>query len=157
MTDWKNNRILSAISGTNPMVIKELPGSYAVIGDTQFLPGYCVLLPKKEVGSLNELDLNERNAFLNDMSILGDAIIQTVNPVRLNYEILGNGDHFLHAHIFPRYSWEAQEMQRMPVWLYDISNWQDANKAFKEEHGHLRTSIKNYLDTYYSQSAKSAF
>ena len=41
--EWYENRILSAINGTNPMLIKELKGGYAVFGDVQFLPGYCVI------------------------------------------------------------------------------------------------------------------
>ena len=67
--EWYENRILSAINGTNPMLIKELEGGYAVFGDVQFLPGYCVLLPKKEVNSLNVLTLEEREQFLSDMSV----------------------------------------------------------------------------------------
>ena len=80
--EWYENRILSAINGTNPMLIKELKGGYAVFGDVQFLPGYCVLLPKKEVNSLNVLTLEEREQFLSDMSVLGDAIIQSCTPIR---------------------------------------------------------------------------
>ncbi|MCJ0965388.1 hypothetical protein ACQUFT_05715 [Mammaliicoccus lentus] len=43
---WKENRIKSAKNGTNPMVIKELKGSYVVFGDVQFLPGYCNSISK---------------------------------------------------------------------------------------------------------------
>lgn len=53
--NWKENRILSAKNGTNPMVIIELKGRYVVFGDVQFLPGYCVLFPKREVRLLNGL------------------------------------------------------------------------------------------------------
>lgn len=77
--EWYENRILSSKNGTNPMLIKELKGGYAVFGDVQFLPGYCVLLPKREVNSLNDLPLEEREQFLSDMSILGDAIIHSCN------------------------------------------------------------------------------
>ncbi len=41
---WKLDRIGSARAGTNPTVLARLPQSYAVIGDSQYLPGYCVLL-----------------------------------------------------------------------------------------------------------------
>ena len=41
-----------------------------------------VLLPKKEVNSLNVLSLEEREQFLSDMSVLGDAIIQSCTPIR---------------------------------------------------------------------------
>ena len=110
--EWYENRILSAINGTNPMLIKELKGGYAVFGDVQFLPGYCVLLPKKEVNSLNVLTLEEREQFLSDMSVLGDAIIHSCTPIRVNYDILGNTDNFLHAHVFPRYEWESEERKK---------------------------------------------
>lgn len=52
---WQENRIKSAQNGTNPMLIKELKGGFLVFGDVQFLPGYCVLLPKKEIFSLKDL------------------------------------------------------------------------------------------------------
>jgi len=40
------------------MVLAKLPGSFAVIGDVQSLPGYSVLLVDPAgVGGLNDLDL----------------------------------------------------------------------------------------------------
>ena len=110
--EWKKDRIGSAIRGENPMVIATLKSGFAVIGDTQFLPGYCVLLPNRNVNSLNNLSLNERRDFLIDMSLIGDAILTVCNPRRINYEILGNTDVFLHAHIFPRYEWEEEERKK---------------------------------------------
>lgn len=148
--EWYENRILSAISGTNPMLIKELKGGYAVFGDVQFLPGYCVLLPKKEVNSLNVLSLEEREQFLSDMSILGDAIIQSCTPIRVNYDILGNTDNFLHAHVFPRYEWESEERKKMPVWLYDSSNWHNKETSYNPiKHDEIRNSILEYLNKNY--------
>ena len=35
---WQDNRIQAAIDGTNPMVMAELPGGFAVFGDVQFYP-----------------------------------------------------------------------------------------------------------------------
>lgn len=64
---WFEDRIGSALAGTNPMVMAKMEGGIAVFGDTQFLEGYSVLLPKKEVNSLNDLDLAERMLFLKDM------------------------------------------------------------------------------------------
>lgn len=148
--EWYENRILSAINGTNPMLIKELKGGYAVFGDVQFLPGYCVLLPKKEVNSLNVLSLEEREQFLSDMSILGDAIIHSCTPTRVNYDILGNTDNFLHAHVFPRYDWESKERQKMPVWLYDSSNWCNKETSYNPiKHDEIRNSIQEYLNKNY--------
>ncbi|MFL2139834.1 MAG: HIT family protein [Lactococcus lactis] len=148
--EWYENRVLSAINGTNPMLIKELKGGYAVFGDVQFLPGYCVLLPKKEVNSLNVLTLEEREQFLSDMSILGDAIIHSCTPIRVNYDILGNTDNFLHAHVFPRYEWESEERKKMPVWLYDSSNWHNKETSYNPiKHDEIRNSILEYLNKNY--------
>ena len=152
MKEWQKNRIESAKNGTNPMLMIETNGGYAVFGDTQFLPGYCVLLPKKNVFSLNELTLEEREAFLLDMSILGDAIIKVCNPIRVNYDILGNTDKFLHGHVFPRYEWESEERKKKPVWLYDESNWFDCEKLYDEnKHQEIRENITQYLKEYYNK------
>jgi hypothetical protein len=44
MTDWREDRIGSALRGENPTVMARLPGGFAVMGDVQGLPGYCVLV-----------------------------------------------------------------------------------------------------------------
>ncbi len=106
---WQDDRIQAALDGQNSMVMAELPGGFAVFGDVQFLPGYSVLLPKREVGSLNELSKREQSLFLQSMATLGDAILTACEPLRVNYDILGNTDHFLHAHVFPRYQSEVPE------------------------------------------------
>lgn len=42
--DWRADRVGSALRGENPTVLRRLPGGFAVMGDVQFLPGYCVLI-----------------------------------------------------------------------------------------------------------------
>ncbi len=39
---WGENRIGAADREENPTVLAKLAGGFAVIGDVQFLPGYCV-------------------------------------------------------------------------------------------------------------------
>ena len=53
------------------------------------------------------------------MAILGDALLEVTGAYRINYEILGNTDAALHAHLFPRYMSESEELRRGPAWLYD--------------------------------------
>lgn len=128
------------------MVMAELKGGFAAFGDVQFLPGYCVLLPKRKVTTLNELTLPERTFFLRDMSILGDAILSTSGAQRINYDILGNTDHFLHAHVFPRFSTEDPERLSKPVWLYDSTYWTDPTYLYDPQvHDELRQKITAYL------------
>jgi diadenosine tetraphosphate (Ap4A) HIT family hydrolase len=50
------------------------------------------------------------------MSLIGEAIMQVCAPLCVNYEILGNYDHYLHAHVVPRYAWEPDERREHHVW-----------------------------------------
>ena len=143
MQDWRRDRILSIQNGTNPTFMAELDAGYAVIADTQFLPGYSILLPKHPVEQLNDLSMKERTAFLRYMTVLGDAIAQACSPiVRLNYDILGNTDAYLHAHVFPRYSWEDSERLALPTWLYPDQYWSDERYYFdQQQYQAIRQSI----------------
>lgn len=141
---WKQDRIGSAERGENPTVIARMPSGYAVMGDTQFLPGYCVLLAAPRVAHLGDLPLVGRRAFLTDMALLGEAItaVCTPTPRRINYEILGNTDPFLHAHVFPRYDTEPPEYIPSPVWLYPRDRWTAPEHQFSEAtHGALKARI----------------
>ncbi|MGE5579261.1 MAG: HIT family protein [Bacillota bacterium] len=146
MANWKDDRLESAVQGRNPTVLLRMKSGFAVIGDTQFLPGYCLLLAYPKVGSLNDLSLEQRADFLLDMSLLGDAIHAVCKPLRVNYEILGNTDPFLHAHISPRYAWEEESRRKSPVWLYPQRNWALDEYQFRpEKHGDLKERLTSAL------------
>lgn len=150
MHHWQRDRVGSAEAGTNPMVIAQLESGYAVMGDTQFLPGYCVLLAVPRVGQLSDLTLPRRIIFLRDMALLGEAIERACTDqglLRVNYEILGNTDAFLHAHIFPRYAWEPVDRIGMPVFLYPRENWTLPEHHYDDaRHGTLRLRITKALE-----------
>lgn len=135
-------RVAQANAGTNPKVITKLPSGWVVIGDVQFLEGYCLLLADPVVPSLNDLSGAARTQFLQDMARIGDAILKVTGSLRINYEILGNSEPELHAHIFPRYITEVEERRRMPVWFYD---WQNAVRFSEHEHGHLVQAMRREL------------
>ena len=94
-----------------------------MLGDVQFLRGYSLLLPDPVVVSLNDLTREGREQFLYEMSVLGDALLAVTDAYRINYEILGNSEPALHAHVFPRYQSEPEEKRRMPAWFYDWKNY----------------------------------
>ena len=48
-----HRQVASAAAGTLPRVIARMPSGWAVLGDPQILPGYCLLLPDPVVGDLN--------------------------------------------------------------------------------------------------------
>lgn len=152
--NWKQNRIESCKDGTNPTLITELKSGYVVIGDTQFLPGYCVLLYKDNIRSLNDLDINERTQFLTDMTLVGDAIKTIYKPYKINYEILGNSDEFVHAHIFPRYEWEGEKVKHS-VRRYSKDKFTEESNQFinldntEEIKYNLRSKLDELKRKYY--------
>ena len=145
--DWREDRVRSAVEGRNPTVLAELDAAYAVIGDVQFLPGYSLALTKTlGVDQLSDLSRTKRLRYLADVDLLADAVesvCRRFDPAfrRLNVEILGNTDAFLHCHIWPRYEWESPEIVGMPVWLYGADRWRDPATALGPSHDQLRAAL----------------
>ena len=136
------DRVEMARRGTNDAVICRLPSGWAVVGDVQFLPGYCLLLADPVVPSLNHLTDAGRAEFLRDMSRLGDALLEVTAAERINYEILGNSEPELHAHVFPRYATEPSELRQLPAWFYD---WTAAPRYEAATHAGLRVALRTAL------------
>lgn len=144
------DRVSEANQGTNDKVLCRLTSGWAVIGDVQFLEGYCLLLPDPVVSSLNDLSTSKRLDFLTDMTLIGDAILEVTGAARINYEILGNTEPELHAHIFPRFTDEPEDKRRMPVWFYD---WSSAPKFSHIEHSDLAERLQTTIKRLGEQAA----
>ncbi|MFJ5115811.1 diadenosine tetraphosphate hydrolase [Streptomyces sp. NPDC088551] len=150
--DWRTDRIGTALRGENPTVLRRLTSGFAVIGDVQFLPGYSVLLvDEPDVQRLSDLPRPKRMSFLSDMDQLGEAVERTcrwLDPAfrRVNLEILGNTDPFLHAHVWPRFDWEPADVVSAPVWLYPRERWSDEQFRLGPQHDVLRDAISGELD-----------
>ncbi|MEU9735154.1 diadenosine tetraphosphate hydrolase [Streptomyces sp. NPDC048002] len=150
--DWRSDRIGAALRGGNPTVLRRLDAGFAVIGDVQFLPGYSVLLVDRPgVDRLSDLPRDRRLAFLSDMERLGEAVERACARLdpgfrRVNLEILGNTDPFLHAHVWPRYDWEPAELRSGPVWGYPRDRWRDERFRLGAGHEALREAIGGELD-----------
>ena len=153
MANWRDDRIGSALSGSNPTVMAHLPAGFAVIGDVQWLPGYCLLLSDDPSATrLSDLSAPARSAYLESVAVLAAAVERAcaeADPAfrRVNIEILGNADDYLHTHIWPRYAWEAPELAWRPVWLYPLARWSDPATALSEQHDALRATITSHLTT----------
>jgi diadenosine tetraphosphate (Ap4A) HIT family hydrolase len=137
------DRVALAHRGKNDTVICRLPSGWAVVGDVQVLPGWCLLLADPVVPSLNDLDESARAAFLRDMGRLGDALMKVTTAERINYEILGNSEPELHAHVVPRYASEPPERRSLPAWFYD---WEAAARYDVEAHADLRRALRAALE-----------
>ncbi|GAB4479730.1 MAG: hypothetical protein OHK0031_00320 [Anaerolineales bacterium] len=118
MTSLIQQRVELARAGKNPAVLCKMPSGWAVMADIQILNGYCILLADPPAVSLNDLSGEARDQFLRDMALIGDALLEVTRAARINYEILGNSDPALHAHIIPRLEAEPAEYRAGPVWFY---------------------------------------
>jgi diadenosine tetraphosphate (Ap4A) HIT family hydrolase len=118
--------------------IARLRSGWAVLGERQVLPGYCLLLPDPVVPHLNALAPALRERFLSDMALIGDALLALTGGVRINYAIFGNVEPALHAHIFPRDGAEPAEQLQAHPWALD---WSAAPPYSESLHGDLKRRI----------------
>lgn len=138
MTTAIHRQVEAARRGELARVIARMPSGWAVLGDPQITPGYCLLLPDPVVPDLNALTGAARGRFLADMARLGDAVLAETGAARINYEILGNVEPALHAHVIPRHASEDPERRRQPVWLHD---WSEAPAFDAVAHDGLRQRL----------------
>jgi diadenosine tetraphosphate (Ap4A) HIT family hydrolase len=133
-----HRRVDALRAGTDPTFVARLSSGWAVLGERQVLPGYCLLLPDPVVPALNALAGAGRAAFLADMAALGDAVLAATRAERINYAIFGNQDPALHAHVIPRYHDEPAPYVTSHPWSYD---WGQAPAFDAERHRELRDRI----------------
>lgn len=127
------------------MVIRRMPSGWAVLGDQQFLEGYCVLLADPMVPDLTDLEGEARARFLIDMAVIGEALMAVTPAYRINYQILGNTDPWLHAHVLPRFADEPVQYRVGPAWRYpDEQRNRDLFSA--DRHRGLLAAIRAELD-----------
>lgn len=132
----------SCRQGGDPTVIARLRSGWAVMGQRQVLRGYCLLLPDPVVPHLNALERSQRDLFLSELGLLGDAVLAATGALRINYAIFGNLEPALHAHVHPRYNDEPEALRTGNPWGYD---WQQAPMFDPQVHGPLRDLIGRQL------------
>jgi diadenosine tetraphosphate (Ap4A) HIT family hydrolase len=138
MTTAIHRRVDLLRAGRDPTFVARLASGWAVLGDPQVLPGYCLLLPDPVVPALNALTGAGRAAFLADMAALGDAVLAVTHALRINYAIFGNLEPALHAHVIPRYPDEPERFRTVQPWAYD---WTAAPAFDPEQHRDLGNRI----------------
>jgi diadenosine tetraphosphate (Ap4A) HIT family hydrolase len=138
MTTSSHRRVDALRSGSDPTFVARLASGWAVLGERQVLPGYCLLLPDPVVPALNALAGSARATFLADMAALGDAVLAATGALRINYAIFGNLDPALHAHVIPRYHDEPAAFRTAQPWAYD---WDSAPAFDADLHRDLRDRL----------------
>lgn len=118
--------------GENPYFVCALSTGYVVLGDHQRFQGYTLFLCKRHVTELYQLPWGFRTRFLQEMSLVAEAVAAVYRPEKMNYELLGNGDTHLHWHLFPRVSGDTP--QPGPVWwLPREEMWNDDYRPSREQ------------------------
>ena len=105
--------------GRNPHFVKELETGYVVIGDGQYFKGYTLFLAKEHVTELHQMEYETKIKFLEEMSIVQEAVAKAFQAEKMNIELLGNGDAHVHWHLFPRKAGDMKGYghdRRGPVW-----------------------------------------
>ncbi len=118
------DRIEMIRKGTNPWFVKELETGYVVIGDHQHFEGYALFLYKNhDYTELFQMEAQERAKFLQEMTVVAEAVSRAFRPDKMNYELLGMGDAHLHWHLYPRRDGDIGDYGnhgKGPVWWYPM-------------------------------------
>jgi diadenosine tetraphosphate (Ap4A) HIT family hydrolase len=138
-----HRRVAACRAGNDPTRIARLPSGWAVMGDPQVLPGYCLLLPDPVVPHLNALPPQGQAAFLADLARLGQAVLEVTGALRINYALFGNLEPALHAHVHPRFADEPEALRTAHPWAYD---WSAARRFDPDRDGALLEALRTRLD-----------
>lgn len=109
--------IESISTGNNEFFIKELKTGYVLLCHHQFYKGYVLFVYIQHKSELHELSKPEKILYLEEMSLVAEAIYRAFKPKKINYELLGNGVPHLHWHIIPRYNNDPNGKE--PIWIVD--------------------------------------
>lgn len=139
-------RIEQIKQGKNPYFVRELETGYVVIGDYQRFKGYTVFICKECAPELHLLERDFRNRFLQEMSMVAEAVFHAFRPDKLNYELLGVGNSVhMHWHFFPRR--EGDTPSRGPVWKLEKEEmYDDKYLPLKAELEEMKEKLKEELE-----------
>ena len=144
------DRIKMIHEKTNPWFVKELETGYVVIGDNQHFKGYTLFLCKEHKTELFQLDHPVKMKFLDEMSVVAEAVATAFDAEKMNYELLGNGDTHLHWHLFPRISGDLENYGnngKGPVWWYPRDKmYSPDNRPSEEERNNMKAKLAVELD-----------
>jgi diadenosine tetraphosphate (Ap4A) HIT family hydrolase len=87
--------------------ITDLPMSRLRLASNQFVRGYCVLICNQHVQEPYHLPRIQYLQFFADMTLVAQALERVFQPLKMNFQLLGNAVPHLHAHILPRYYGDA--------------------------------------------------
>ena len=96
--------------------IAECGPTNAYLHEDQFFAGWTVLVLKRHVTELYDLDRDERGALMDAVSEVARAVADVYDAVKMNYALLGNQLPHIHWHLIPRTA--DDPAPREPVWTH---------------------------------------
>jgi len=84
----------------NPIV--ELEFTYVALYDDGRFPGRCIVSLQDHMEHLHLMSGPLVQRFMEEVQMVGQAIMKVTDAPRINYAILGNAVPHIHAHVFPR-------------------------------------------------------
>ena len=87
--------------------------------------------------------------FLEEMSVVAQAVASAFGADKMNYELLGNGDTHLHWHLFPRRNGDIENYGnngKGPVWWYPMEKmYSDDNRPSDAQLKRMKEALLNEL------------
>jgi diadenosine tetraphosphate (Ap4A) HIT family hydrolase len=102
------------VAGEGEFFIAELDACRAYLNPDQFFPGWVFVVLRWHATELYELSTVERARLIEDVSRMAHAVSRVYQPVKMNYELLGNQVAHIHWHLIPRLAGDPEP--RWPVW-----------------------------------------
>jgi len=107
-------RIALFNDGKLESAVGRLRSGYVWLFGLPYPRGYTLFAANRCVAELHGLDPGERSLFLDEMALVAEGVYRAFEPVKMNYELLGNSMRHLHWHLIPRQATEPH--LRGPVW-----------------------------------------
>ena len=96
--------------------IGECGPANAYLHDDQYFAGWTVVVLKRHVTELYDLERDERAALMDAVSEVARAVAAAYSAVKMNYALLGNQLPHIHWHLIPRAA--DDPIPREPVWTH---------------------------------------
>ena len=102
------------VAAEGDFFIAELDACRAYFNPDQFFPGWVFVVLRWHATELYELSTVERARMIEDVNRMAQALARVYQPVKMNYELLGNQVAHIHWHLIPRLAGDPEP--RWPVW-----------------------------------------
>jgi diadenosine tetraphosphate (Ap4A) HIT family hydrolase len=108
-------QVIEAIeAGVQTQAVARLRTGYVSLFGLPYPAGYTIFATKRCVSELHELGKETRSLHLQEMGQVAEAVYAAFQPVKMNYELLGNSTRHIHWHLIPRQPTEPK--LGGPVW-----------------------------------------